>query len=254
MEIGAQFFTLRDYCKTLEDFSETLKKVADMGYKTVQISGTCAYEADWLNEQLVKNGLRCVITHTAPDKIRDLTEQVIADHKTFGCKYVGIGCAPNGFANGEADMKALCEIIEKVAEPFAENDLLLMYHNHALDFQRGEDGRQYFMRLVEDYAPAQLGFTLDTYWVQAGGLTVPDTIRKLKGRVPCVHLKDMAVRGNSAIMAPVGWGNLDFDAILPACEDAGAKYLLVEQDDCYEENPFDCLKKSYDFLRSRGLA
>lgn len=253
MEIGAQLYTVRDYCKNINDFAETLKKVADIGYKTVQVSGTCAFEADWLKEELAKNDLRCVITHTAPDKIRDLTEQVIADHKTFGCQYVGIGCAPNAFQNGEADMKALCEIIEKVSDPFAANGLLLMYHNHALDFQRSVDGRRYFDRLVEDYGPSQIGFTLDTYWVQAGGLTVPDTIRKLSGRVPCVHLKDMAVKGNNAIMAPVGWGNLDFDAILKACEDAGAKYLLVEQDDCYEENPFDCLKKSYEFLTSRGL-
>ena len=51
----------------------------------------------------------------------------------------------------------------------------------------------------------------------------------------------------------MGWGNLDFDAILAACADSDARYLLVEQDDCFEENPFDCLKKSYDFLRSRGL-
>ena len=42
MELGAQLFTLRDYCKTLPDFAETLTRVADMGYKTVQVSGTCA--------------------------------------------------------------------------------------------------------------------------------------------------------------------------------------------------------------------
>ena len=45
---------------------------------------------------------------------------------------------------------------------------------------------------------------------------------------------------------------MDFDAILAACADAGARYLLVEQDDCYED-PFVCMKKSYDFLRARGL-
>ena len=31
MEIGAQFYTVRDFCKTLDDFAETLKKVADIG-------------------------------------------------------------------------------------------------------------------------------------------------------------------------------------------------------------------------------
>ena len=50
MELGAQLFTLRDYCKDLDSFAETLKKGAEMGYRTVQGSGTCAYEAQWLKE------------------------------------------------------------------------------------------------------------------------------------------------------------------------------------------------------------
>ena len=59
MKIGAQFYTIRDFCKTLDDFSESLKKVADIGYKTVQISGTCAYTPEWLKAELLKNGLEC---------------------------------------------------------------------------------------------------------------------------------------------------------------------------------------------------
>ena len=41
MKIGAQLFTVRDFTKTLDDFAETLKKIADIGYTTVQVSGTC---------------------------------------------------------------------------------------------------------------------------------------------------------------------------------------------------------------------
>ena len=63
MEIGAQLYTVRDHCKTLEDFAETLKKIADIGYRCVQVSGTCPYPADWLRDQLTRNGLRCVLTH-----------------------------------------------------------------------------------------------------------------------------------------------------------------------------------------------
>ena len=32
MKIGAQFFTIRDFCKNPDDLSESLKKVADIGY------------------------------------------------------------------------------------------------------------------------------------------------------------------------------------------------------------------------------
>ena len=30
MEIGAQLYTVREFCKTLEDFEETLKKIAEI--------------------------------------------------------------------------------------------------------------------------------------------------------------------------------------------------------------------------------
>ena len=94
MQIGAQFFTLRDHCKTLEDFSESLKKVADIGYRTVQISGVCPYEPEWLRDRLAETGLSCVITHTNQDRIADETQQVIADHAVFGCDYIGVGSMP----------------------------------------------------------------------------------------------------------------------------------------------------------------
>ena len=41
MEIGAQLFTVRDYAKTLDDFAKTLEKIAKIGYRVVQVSGTC---------------------------------------------------------------------------------------------------------------------------------------------------------------------------------------------------------------------
>ena len=37
--ICAQLYTVRDFCKTLPEFAETVKKVAAIGYKTVQVSG-----------------------------------------------------------------------------------------------------------------------------------------------------------------------------------------------------------------------
>ncbi len=57
IKIGAQLYTLRDYCQTTDGFADTLARVADMGYTTVQMSGCCAYEPEWFREQLEKNGL-----------------------------------------------------------------------------------------------------------------------------------------------------------------------------------------------------
>ena len=91
MEIGAQFYTLRDFCQTPEALAESLAKVADIGYKTVQISGTCAFDPAWIKQELDKNGLRCVLTHTASDRMINAPVAVAADHDVFGCDYIGLG-------------------------------------------------------------------------------------------------------------------------------------------------------------------
>ena len=62
-------YTVRDFCKDTKGLAETLKRIADIGYKTVQVSGTCPFDAEWLRNELDKNGLECVITHTPLDRI-----------------------------------------------------------------------------------------------------------------------------------------------------------------------------------------
>ena len=85
MKIGAQLFTVRDYCKTTDDFARTLKRVAGIGYTSVQVSGTCAYDPKWLAEELKKNNLTCDLTHTGFDRMCAETDTVVAEHKIFGC-------------------------------------------------------------------------------------------------------------------------------------------------------------------------
>ena len=38
MKIGAQLYTVKDLCKTTQEFSETLHKLYKIGYRDVQIS------------------------------------------------------------------------------------------------------------------------------------------------------------------------------------------------------------------------
>ena len=83
MKIGALLYTLHEYTKTLEDFEETLKKVAEIGFKYVQVSGVCEYTPEWLKEKLEKYGLKCVLTHTKPDNMLADPVKVCKDHDVF---------------------------------------------------------------------------------------------------------------------------------------------------------------------------
>ena len=245
MRIGAQLYTVRNFCKTTEGISETLKKVSDMGYEYVQISGTCEYEAEWMKEELSKNGLSCVLTHPSYAKIMEQPEKVAAEHSIFGCDCIGLGYFVINIEKGETP-DLLAEKYLSSAKVFKESGKYFMYHNHDQEFAR-YNGKT----IIEHYAemmPADvMGFTIDTYWVQTAGGDPAQWIEKLSGRVPCIHLKDHTFDRK---MAVVGEGNINFDRVFAAAQKAGTEFLLVEQDDCYGEDPFACLARSHDYVKA----
>lgn len=248
MRAGAQLYTVRQYAQNIEGFSETLKKVADIGYKTVQVSGTCDFDADWLKGELSKNGLECVLTHTPSERILKEAEKVAAEHRIFGCKYCGLGWNAFDLESGDTPEKFI-ENYLPAAKKLSENGVKFMYHNHDQEFRK-VGGKLIIDLLAEAFPQELMGFIVDTFWVQAGGADPAKRIREFSGKVPCIHLKDFAYGRKFAVL---GEGNLNFDAIFNAASDAGTEYLLVEQDDCYGEDPFECLRRSYEYLKANGF-
>ena len=96
MKIVAQLYTVHEHTKTLPDLAEALKKVADIGYRYVQVSGTCDYEPAWLKEQLEKNGLCCVLTHTKPEKMLTDPQKVAEEHSVLAAATLALA-ACRGF-------------------------------------------------------------------------------------------------------------------------------------------------------------
>ena len=246
MKLGAQLYTVRDYTKTLDNFAQTLAKIAEIGYTTVQISNTCEYEPEWLAEQLKKNGLMCPATHTNPNRIVKDSKTVVKEHRVYDCSIIGIGIAPT------FDYPVFRSQFLPAAQKIRDAGGLFGYHNHQHEFAK-INGKTMLERIAEDFPSDALTFILDTYWIQFAGGNPVDWIRKFPGQVHCVHLKDMAIVKEEQQMAVIGEGNLNFDSIIKACEESGTQYLMVEQDNCYGENPFDCLKRSYKYLKAKGL-
>ena len=248
MEIGAQLYTVRNFCNNLDGFSESLKKIADIGYKNVQISGTCEYDPQWLTGELKKNGLRCVITHTPADELRSDAVKTAKKHDVFGCKYIGLGYYDFN-ENEKQCFKDFLKLYTPITNILFQNGKYFMYHNHSFEFKK-IDGKIILEHIAEAFPSDKFGFTLDTYWVQVGGGDPAAWIERLSGRVPCIHLKDYSF---GSVMSVVGEGNINFDRVFEKAENAGTEYMLVEQDDCNGEDPFDCLERSYKFLKSRGF-
>lgn len=260
MKVGAQLYNVRDYCKDTESLSETLKRLADMGYRSVQISGTCDCDGDWLNEELKKNGLIAPLTHVSFDKLAEKTDRYIEEHKKFGCKYIGIGAMPGLWDKNKPINESLSEFVSKagaVAEKIKDADCYFMYHNHDREYlNKTDDGRTYMEYLSDTFSADIMGFTLDTYWVKHGGYEPVSEIKRLSGRLPCVHFKDMAVEDNGERRFTwCGNGILDFAAIGDALKAAGTEYIFIEQDKTFDDepDPFKCLEKSKKYLESVGF-
>ena len=235
MKIGAQLYTVRQFMQDQAGMSESLKKIADIGFSYVQVSGTGPYDPAWMKEELDKNGLECVLTHTNQERMIAEPEQVAEEHDILGTKYIGIGM----YDIRKVGMEGFIKRFKPVTECFKAHG-----------------------QLLEAFPTAELGITLDTFWVQAGGGDPAWWLRKLKGRTPCVHFKDMGFKsdpeqgigvGRGRIMLPVGEGNMNNEAIIEAALENGAKYALIEQDNCNGEDPFDCLRRSFSYLKSMGL-
>ena len=252
MQIGAQLFTLRTYLQTESDIRLSLEKVAKMGYRYVQVSGMGPIDPHLLREICDQLELKIVLTHNSAERILYDTDKLIEEHNILGCDYIGLGSMPDKYrSNFWIDQfgKDFLEPVKKMAAAGKR----FMYHNHNFEFERTPDGRLLMEHLLDQLPAELMGITLDTYWVQAGGADIYQWLEILKDRIPCVHLKDMAVSGWNPIMAPVGEGNLNFPAIIKKLQEIGqTEYALVEQDTC-QGSPFDCLKKSYDYLKSIGL-
>lgn len=250
MKLGAQFYTLRDYCKDLSGLEESMKKVADIGYTSIQLSGVCAYEGEWVAEKAKEIGLTVDITHYDYNKITKDVENTIKQHSAMNCKCIGIGCSP--YEKDEAGFARLADEIAPVIPKIIESGHKLMYHNHHWEFAK-HNGKTHMETLCERFTPEELGITIDVYWVQAAGADPVAWMKKLHGRIDRIHFKDMLMHnGDKAVrIAPIGEGNMNYDTIIQACLDEDIEYGYVELDLCYGEDPFECLKRSYNYLNTR---
>ncbi|NLD88275.1 MAG: sugar phosphate isomerase/epimerase [Clostridiales bacterium] len=252
-QLGAQMFTLRDYTKTDEGFLECLKKIKKIGYKNVQVSGIgpdVTFEG--AAEALKETGLFCAATHINFDNLLSDFDREVYRHKLWGCPYVGVGGLPARYISEEGYYQFAKDASEVTRKLKAEG-LHFIYHNHHHEFAKYGD--KIALDILFDNVCEDFQFELDVHWVVAGGGDPIWWIDKCGGRMDVIHFKDFTIHmpGRERRYAPIGEGNLNWDGIIAACERNNIKYILIEQDDCYGRDPFECLESSYKFLTGKGL-
>ncbi|WP_245827905.1 sugar phosphate isomerase/epimerase family protein [Sinomonas mesophila] len=279
--IGVQAMMLKDSFAEVGPF-ETLRKVADLGYRAVEVSqipmdteNVAELERARTELGIEFAALSAQVDGAAgetPYAVLNDLERTVADCQRLGTKMLRIGMLPMGELRSRQTVEDYAKRANEAAEALAEHGIALYYHNHHVEFAK-IDGR-HVLDILADTAPA-MGLEIDVHWVARGGLDPVRTLQKYAGRTAMVHLKDYrigalsdegiaaweagdfaAFMGHFASVvqfAEVGEGNLDFASIVPAAIDAGAQYLLVEQDQLYGRTVFEALKTSLDNLVALGF-
>jgi sugar phosphate isomerase/epimerase len=246
--IAAQLYTLREMLKTPAEIAATLKKVKKIGYDAVQVSGMGKIEPHELAAILNGEGLTCCATHIALDWMKHNPKQVIEQHQLWGCKYTAIGSHK---AASKAEWLQFTADYSAIAAQYDKSGLHIGYHNHSHELAH-YDGTTALQLLIDNLGK-NVWIELDTYWIVHGGGDPIQWIGKVAKRIPCVHLKDMAVTAErEQLMAEVGEGNLNWPGILKACRKAGVKWYIVEQDTC-QRDPLESLAISLRNIKEKLL-
>jgi sugar phosphate isomerase/epimerase len=250
-QIAAQLYTVREHTKTSADIAKTLKRIKQIGYDAVQSSALGKIDPAELAKIFQGEGLTCAATHTPLDRLKNDTQAVLDEHRLWNCHHTAIGGHYPTEPSAEG-WRAFAAEYSTVAGKFANSGLHLGYHNHSHELAHFQ-GKPALQTMI-DHASKEIWFEIDTYWIVAGGGDPVAWLNKVQGRCPCVHLKDMVpMPDRRQHMAEVGSGNLNWPAILPACRAAGVQWYIVEQDDLYGTDPFECLATSLRNLKAMGL-
>ena len=256
MKKGVQAFTVREFLNSPAQVRESFKKIADMGYDSVQAWPSGGMTAQDMQDMLSELGLvNCSSGGGFENLIKggDAIKEAVQTAQIFNTKYIGVGTLPEEYRYTKDGLKRYAQSLNKIAAELKKEGCALLYHHHALEFYSFGDENGMDI-LTNETDPDGIFWTLDTHWLVSSGVDPVFWIKKLKGRVPIIHYKDYAIiEGAIKIedvyktFAEVGQGNINWPPIVAACKETDIEYVIVEQDIC-KGDPFESLKVSYGNL------
>src|SRR5512146_2428928 len=95
--LAAQLYTLREYTQTAGDFADSMRKVRQMGYTAVQVSGIGPIPPKDVKKIVDDNGLKICITHIGFQRLTNDLAAVIDEHRLWSCSNVAVGSMPGHY-------------------------------------------------------------------------------------------------------------------------------------------------------------
>jgi len=273
---GLQIYslTVRDGEAFTSDVPGGLKKVAQMGYSTLELAG---YNVEGkigdvpmaeFKKYADDAGLKIVSTHVNPpineytkdnlETIKEFWKKAADHHAAIGCKYL---IQPGQPATRSTEEVAFVgEVFNEAGKIAKAAGLIFGYHNHSNEYAvvvpggtetlpvrlGGGGGRQregakiIYDAMMEATDPSLVMFENDVYWTVMGMKDPVAYMKKYADRIRVLHIKDVAVLGESGFM--------NFQKIFETAYTNGVTDFFVELEGYREGSQFEGVKGCADYL------
>lgn len=276
--VGLQLYALGDEPKN--DLDAALARLAQIGYREIELSQFYGRTPAQMRAAADRAGLGIgamqIMAASLPGNPASLNlnsePQRLADTLgELGARAVNLTIAPfpqgmkpregENFRDmisrcfteaGEDHWKRVAATLNERAALLKPLGIMLGYHNHNIEF--APIGRTTgWDVLVRETDPGLVFFEADIGWVASAGLDPVDFLRRHRGRMRWMHVKDVKADNipNFALATSpceVGSGRLDWARILPAAHAAGVQHYFVEQEPPFAVARMEAAATSYAFL------
>lgn len=204
--------------------------VRSCGYDNVETFGPWHDDPAATRKLLDTFGLTAKSGHFAleaieadPPRIADIAREIGIE--IVVAPYLERGQRPKA----RAEWEALGARLARIAERMGAEGLRFAWHNHDFEFEQLPDASF----PIQHVLGKDLLWEADLAWVKRAYADPTRWIEKFRGRIPLVHVKDIAWPGNSADedgWADVGDGTMPWPELWAQCVEAGAEIMIAEHD------------------------
>lgn len=242
MNYGVQLYSVRD-CVKEQGMRETLRRVAEIGYKSVELAGYGDLTAAELRACADEFGLTVCGAHVGikallPDRI----EQTVEEMKILGINELII---PAAKIKTEEQIREFLAQLEWALPRLREAGIDVGFHNHHTEYLPNDDGL-YAMEILEK--ETDLFFELDTYWAFHAGIDPVAEMERKKDRLRVIHVKDGIPAAEGECGKPLGEGTAPVAAVYRKALELGLP-MIVESETCTPDGMTE-IRVCYDYLKS----
>jgi sugar phosphate isomerase/epimerase len=235
LPLGFQVWTIRD--KLGKDFAGTLKMMAEMGYKSVEMCSPPGYKGLGFDSLLNMKGaeMKKIIneaglifesTHYGMNELRNNLDERIEFASESGQKQMILSSFGLPAKAGLSEWLKVADELNKIGEKTKKSGIQTGFHNHHTEFNKIE-GKLIYDELLRVF-DADLVKMQFQVAVISEGFKASDYFIKYPGRFISAHLADWSATEKRNVI--IGKGMVDWKEFFAAVKKGGIKNIFVEMD------------------------